>query len=33
MGGAALIAAGKYDIVCVWGGEGEGGTVCVDVWV
>ena len=30
MGGAALIAAAKYDIVCVCGGEREGeGGVCV----
>ena len=31
MGGAALIAATKYDIVCVWrGDEGEGGVL---VWM
>ena len=29
MGGAALIVAAKYDIVCVLGR----GSVCVDVWV
>ena len=34
VGRAALIAAAKYDIVCVWWGtRGGGGSVCMDVCV